>query len=227
MSTHDWIDYEGVAVRHIGDHGAYIYRTSHVALDADGSPRAYHPNNEGIDDNRNAGYPNKGWKSVLVVDPNDPSEPHVQRDGAPFPGYFVSKTSLRSHTTADIDPAAYVNSEAIPYIVFPGAFYAIKGTGRYGDLAMVRAIGTNHETCAIVADGGPTKAPLGEMSLALATALGGDQHPNPRNGRGAPRGTFEYIIFPGSAAQPAWPRTLADIDARARALLADLGGWPA
>ncbi|WP_380784854.1 hypothetical protein [Sphingomonas sp. R86521] len=118
-----------------------------------------------------------------------------------------------------------MDSERIPYIVFPGAFYAIKGTGRYGDLAMVREVGGARETAAIVADGGPTKTPLGEMSLALATALGGTR-PNPRNGRGAPSGTFEYVVFPDSASAPAWPRSFEDIDQRARELLANLGGWP-
>lgn len=224
MQPTDWMEYEGMAVRHIGGDGAYTYRTSHVALDADGSPRAYHPQNTGIDANANAGYPNKGWRSVLAVDPADPSKPYVQSAG-PYAGYFVSKTSLYSQKTPSTDPAAYVDSETIPYIVFPGAFYALKGTGRYGDLVMARTVGTEHETAAIVADGGPTKAPLGEISLALAVALGGN-NPNPRNGAGAPKGVFEYVVFPGSRAPTAWPRSFADIDEKARILLAAIGGWP-
>lgn len=222
--SHEWINYEGVTI-HKFTGGAYSYRTDRVSLDADGSPRAYHPDDTGIDANANAGFPHRGWRSVLAVDPTNSDHPYVQPDG-PFADYFVSKTSLRDHHAADTDPAAYVDSERIPYIVFPGAFYAIKGTGRYGDLAMVREAGGGRETAAIVADGGPTKAPLGEMSLALATALGGT-NPNPRNGRGAPRGTFEYVVFPGSASAPAWPRSVEDIDRHARGLLADLGGWPA
>jgi len=219
----DWMRYEGVDLRKYAN-GAYIYRTSHVSLDADGSPRAYHPADTGIDANINAGYPHRGWRSVLALDPEDTNQPYIQVDGA-YAGYFVSKTSLRSDRIADIDPAAYVNAEEVPYIVFPGAFYALKGTGRYGDLAMVRAVGTEFETAAIVADGGPTKAPLGEISLALATALGGINL-DPRDGKGAPRGTFEYMIFPGSASRPAWPRSFDNIDRRARELLADVGGWP-
>ncbi len=136
-------------------------------------PRAYHPRDIGIDANANAGYPHKGWRGVLAIDPQDPTQPFVQPDGE-FEGYFVSKTSLRNRATPDTDPRSYVNSETIPYIVFPGAFYGIKGTGRYGDLVMVRAVGSHFETGAIVADGGPTKAPLGEVSLALAVALGGN-----------------------------------------------------
>lgn len=223
-ATPAWKVHAGVAVHKLADGNAYTYRTEHVALDADGSPRAYHPQNTGIDYNANAGYPNGGWRSVLVVDPADPSKPFVQPDG-PDAGHFVSKTSLRSHTLADTNPAAYVNSETIPYIVFPGAFYAIKGTGKYGDLAMVRVVGTGFEAAAIIADGGPKDSPLGEMSLKLASMLGG-HNPNPKNGAGAPKGTFEYVVFPGSAFEPAWPRTLDEIDAKARQLLAAAGGWP-
>lgn len=224
MAQTYWFDYKGTAINRIGDGGAYIYRTSYVALDADGSPRAYHPDGIGIDANANAGYPNKSWRDVLVVDPADPERPYVQPDGK-YAGYFVSKTSLRSRKLPDTDPRAYVDSELFPYIVFPGAFYAIKGTGEYGDLVMARAIGTKFETCAIVADGGPKESALGEMSLALAVALGG-KNPNPRSGTGAPKGIFEYIVFPKSAATPAWPRDLGQIDAEARKRLADLGGWP-
>jgi hypothetical protein len=220
----NWLTYEGTAVRRFPN-GAYIYRTSHVALDADGSPRAYRPDDGGLDANVNAGYPHKGWRSVLAVDPTDSTRPYVQH-GGPYDGYFVSKTSLRDPDGSDVDPATYVDAERVPYLVFPGDFYAIPGTGRYGDLAMARAVGTTHETAAIVADGGPAKAPLGEISLALATALGGAAHPNPRNGVGAPTGAFEYIIFPGSRFAPAWPRSFGEIDERARELLAAVGGWP-
>lgn len=226
MAMKLWQDYEGVAIYRVGN-GAYTYETSYVSLDADGSPRAYHPQNKGIDANANAGYPNKGWRSVLAVDPQDPDRPYVQKDG-PFAGYFVCKTSLRDRTIPETDVRAYVNSEEIPYLVFPGAFYSIKGTGRFGDIGMARAIGTAFETAVIVADGGPTKAPLGEMSLALAVALGGRKSPppNPRTGAGSPKGTFQYMIFPGSASDPAWPRSFSDIDAEARALLSAAGGWP-
>lgn len=224
MATTHWMDYKGVAIRRLSDGIAYTYRTDRVALDADGSPRAYHPNNTGIDHNANAGYPDGGWRSVLVVDPQDPTKPYVQPTG-PNKGYFVSKTSLRDHRLAATDPAAYVDSESIPYIVFPGAFYAIKGTGKYGDLVMVRNVGTGADSAAIVADGGPKEAPLGEMSLKLATQLGG-HNPNPRNGAGAPQGTFEYIVFPYSALDPPWRQTFDAIDARARELLAQVGGWP-
>ena len=120
MATKEWMDYEGAEIRHIGAGPAYTYRTSHKSLDADGSSRSYHPEKgKGLDDSRNAGYPNKGWRGVLVVDPKDSSKPYVQPNG-PFAGFFVSKTSLRDRHGADIEPATYVNAETVPYVVFPG-----------------------------------------------------------------------------------------------------------
>ena len=220
-----WFDYEGVRIEHVGDAGAYRFRTSHVTLDADGSPRAYHPQDIGIDANANAGYPHRGWRGVLVVDPADSDRPYVQPT-ADYAGNFVSKTSLRDRSGAATAPSTYVNAETIPYIVFPGAFYGVKGTGRYGDLAMVRSLTNGCVTAAIVADGGPFKAPLGEMSIALASALGGVK-PKPRNSTGAPKGTIEYIVFAGSALNPKWPQDWATIDVRASELLTDLGGWNA
>lgn len=226
MATKPWMVYGGTEIRHVGEGPAYTYRTSHKSLDADGSPRAYHPEKgRGLDDNLNAGYPNKGWKGVLAVDPHDRSKPYVQPDGE-WAGYFVSKTSLRDLEGGDIDPATYVDAESVPYIVFPGEFYAEKGTGKYGDLAMVRTADHLHQTAAIVADGGPAKAPLGEMSLALAAALNPGGKPNPRNGEGTPKGDIEYVVFPGSAASPAWPRAIEDIQSSAKALLDAAGGWP-
>lgn len=220
----NWISYQGVTVRKFAGNRAYTYRTDHVALDADGSPRAYRPYNQGLDDNRNAGYPHGAWQGVLAVDPTDPHQPYVQRKGDHV-GCFVSKTSLHDATAPAIDPAAYVDAERIPYIVFPGAFYAIAGTGRFGDLVMVRTADGRHESAAIVADAGPKDAPLGEISLALASALGGS-HPNARNGAGAPKGPIEYIVFPGSFLSPAWPQSFAAIDNAARACLQAMGGWP-
>lgn len=224
MPKQFWQTYEGTDIFHVPNSTAYTYVTQHVALDADGSPRAYHPNDTGLDALANAGYPHRGWKSVLVVDPANSNKPYVQPDG-PTKGYFVSKTSLTDPTLPDTDPNKYVDSETVPYIVFPGGFHALGGTGTWGDLVMVRKLNSQLQSAAIVADGGPTKAPLGEISLALAVALGGT-NPNPRNGHGAPTGSFQYVVFPGSKSNPPWRRSLQNIQQQASALLQQIGGWP-
>jgi len=225
MELENWLTYEGTDVFRINQ-SAYTYKTSFVALDADGSPRAYNPDDTGLDANANAGFPNKGWRSVLVVDPQDHSRPFVQPSG-PTRGFFVSKTSLidLSTTFPATNPAKYVDAEAFPYIVFPGGFFAIRGTGNWGDLVMARSLAGGQQSAAIVADGGPMKAPLGEISMELATALGG-HNPDARTGAGAPRGVLQYVVFPGSRHNPPWPRSLSDIQREAAALLAAIGGWP-
>ena len=225
MTLSPWKIYAGVNIFKVNQ-TVYTYKTSDIALDADGSPRAYGPGNIGLDDNRNAGYPNKGWRSVLAVDPRDAAVPYVQTDGDRR-GYFVSKTSLfdRRPAVLEIDPAKYVDAETFPYIVFPGAFMAMGGTGNWGDVVMARCLANGNQSVALVADGGPTKAPLGEISLKLAAALGG-RNPNPRTGKGAPPGPIQYLVFPGSRSTPAWPRSLDDVSRQGDDLLNAVGGWP-
>jgi hypothetical protein len=225
MKPQHWFTYQGTDIFHIGASGAYTYKSSHIALDADGCPRAYHPDDTGLDALANAGFPHKGWRSVLVVDPHNHSKPFVQ-PGGPTKGFFVSKTSLMDPNLPETDPQKYVDSETVPYIVFPGAFHAIVGTGTWGDVVMARTLGAaDKHSAAIVADGGPTKAPLGEISLKLAEALGG-HNPNPRNGAGAPHGTFQYVVFPKSRHTPPWRRTVQDVRTQAEGLLNEIGGWP-
>src|SRR3954454_9455511 len=108
MNPQHWFAYEGTEILSIGDTGAYTYKTTHVALDADGCPRAYHPDDTGLDALANAGYPHKGWRSVLVVDPNDSNKPFVQPSG-PTQGFFVCKTSLMDPTLPEVDPRKYVD----------------------------------------------------------------------------------------------------------------------
>lgn len=220
-----WVRYRGVQLlRHWS--GAYAYITDHVALDADGSPFAYHPDNIGRDDLRFASWPSGGedWRNILVADPTQPDRPYVQKDG-PAKGHFVSMTSLRSEAGRATDPRSYVDSETIPYLVFPGAFLEIAGVGGFGDLAMARNLANGRSSWAIVADQAPHDHPLGEISLCLAEKLGG-VNPNPRNGDGIAEGAIEYLVFPGSRLDPPWPQAPSVLQVAARRLLATTG-WPA
>src|SRR5262245_64575411 len=90
----DFLVYEGTALRKFPDTDAYFYATERMAIDADGAPNAYHPEDRGIDALANSGFPDRDWKSVLVIDPADPSKPFVQRDGD-FAGFFMAKTTLQ------------------------------------------------------------------------------------------------------------------------------------
>ena len=96
MSAQHWFTYQDTEIFHVGDTGAYSYKTGHVELDADGCPRAYHPDDTGLDFLANAGFPHGSWRSVLVVDPEDPSRPFVQRRwiSRDFPAGRVDKRGL-------------------------------------------------------------------------------------------------------------------------------------
>ena len=220
-----WLTYRGTTLaRH--NSGAYTYTTDHVALDADGSPFAYHADNLGRDDLRFASWPGgeEDWRNILVADPAHPERPFVQGDG-PAKGYFLSMTALQSTGGSPTDASTYVDSEAIPYLVFPGDFLRIEGVGGFGDLAMARNIATGRESWAIVADQAPASHPLGEISIRLAENLGGVDV-NPRNGDGIAPGPVQYVIFPDSRLTPPWPQTAEALGAAAYRLLAGLGGWP-
>ncbi|MCA1653959.1 MAG: hypothetical protein LC656_07190, partial [Sphingomonadales bacterium] len=93
------------------------------------------------------------------------------------------------------------------------------------DLAMARNVASGDESWAVVADQGPAPHPLGEVSLALAEALGG-KDPDPRNGTGIPAGPYQYMVFPGSRLDPPWPQAADALRRRAEALFAGVGGWP-
>jgi hypothetical protein len=219
----DWMPYQGTTLRRIPGSEAYFYVTDLMEIDADGAPNAYHPDDIGIDALANAGFPDGGWKSVLVSDPANQSKPFTQTMG-PFAGFFMSMTTLQDGTREKTDQARYVDAGQVPYIVFPGQVYATTGTGDMGDLAMVRNLKNSKTTAAIVADLGPSHAPLGEVSIRLAENLGGVKV-NPRNGSGIPKGPFLYVLFPKSRGVPLWPVAPHALEERAAAALAEVGGW--
>ncbi len=223
----DWTSYAGVSLSRLPDNSAYLYQTSNAAIDADGAPNAYNPGNTGLDYNANAGLPD-GWANVVAADPKNPQQPFVQTEGE-FKGNYVAKTSLQNPGGAAIDPKTYADARAIPYLVFPGDFDRITGTGLMGDLGVAVNRGTGRSSSFIVADRGNAKDPLGEMSIALAQALSGNSRANPRTGAGVPPGDTLYIVFPYSSRThpPQWPLSREAIDHDAQALLAAAGGLAA
>jgi hypothetical protein len=192
---------------------AYAYVTSHKAVDADGAPNAYHPDDTGLDLLANAGYPDEDWwPQVLVPDQNDKSKAYEQRKGK-YKGYFIAMTALKAFKGDAFDPLTYVDSREFPYVVIPAGFEKLANVADQGDVGLATHLDNGKTTAFIVGDyGGGGKAKLGEGSIALFTALGG-KNPNPRNGKGVPDGRIQYILFPGSRRNGAarWPRTNKDI----------------
>jgi len=144
-----------------------------LAIDYDGSPRAYHPNKRGLDNLRNAGKPPyegapyNEWKWWGIAVDRD-NNPIVQGPNDPNPGYFVSITAqAKDPSRASGDPLRYYDAENDPYAVVPREFAYLKGS--YVDVVIP---GIGRQTL-IVADIGPT-GKWGEISLAAARRFGSE-----------------------------------------------------
>lgn len=193
---------------------AILYRAK-MAIDADGSPRAYGPNNSGLDWTANAGSPGNWWG--VVTDSN--GDPVIQGPGDPYPGMYVSTTSLVQYGYANTNPLRYVDSENIPFIVLPSAVLSL-GNISLGDLAYVRNTANGTTSFAYFADGGPS-GKLGEGSMYLAAQLGINN--SPKTG-GTSLGIIDYIVFPQSGYGQGTHLTIAQIDSMGLAELTAAGG---
>lgn len=219
-------EYRNAELTAVGASGAYAVHVTSLEIDADGAPNAYHPDgSSGLDDLRNAGYPDGRWRNVLVADPAAPHRPYVQDSGA-YAGFFVSRTALEDGRQPSTDPRRYVDAATFPYMVFPSDMYRVKGTGNLGDYMIALALANGTDCSGIVADIGPAGALPGEVSISLASTLAG-RPVAARSGAGKPGGTFIFVVFPGSRTNPPWPVSRSKMDERVRGLLAQLGGWPA
>ena len=188
--------------------GALFFRAD-MEIDADGSPRAYHPTNDKLAlDFKANGFP------FALVHVN--GKPHIQGPNDPAPGFFVSTTSLEDTSKEKTDPRRYVNSEEIPYIVLPPVLIG-NGKAKLGDFAVVINKKNNKSSFAIFADVGPKKN-LGEGSVALAAALGVKKNPK----TGGPVADLIYVVFPGSGNGK--PRSLVEINTNGAEKFAEFGG---
>jgi hypothetical protein len=207
------IDRDGQPLREVpiwqmSDSSAFFF-VSGMTIDADGAPNAYNADNTGLDDLSNAGQPGH-WDGIVL---EQSGMPYVQGPEDPFPGFFVSCTSLVDRTKSASDPHRYVDASKIPYVVLPGGL--ARGAGaRIGDFAFVSNLRNGTSTYAIFADIGT----LGEGSIALADRLG--IHSDARIG--GTRGGVLYVVFPGSGDRT--PHTLDEINEQAGKQVALWGG---
>jgi hypothetical protein len=190
------------------DSKAFVFIAG-MTIDADGAPNAYNPDDTGLDELANAGSPTR-WDGI-VTDRHD--EPLLQQETDPFPGYYVSCTSLVDDSKRRSDPARYVDATKIPYVVLPQEI-AERGGAHLGDFAFVENLRNGKSSFAIYADIGT----VGEGSVALAERLG--ISPNARHG-GESDGIL-YMFFPGSGNMK--PRSINEIQGEGEKLLFDSGG---
>ena len=194
--------------------GAICWRSG-LAVDADGGRHAYRVGGGGLDSLHNAMrdptdtdlvHPAHGWAGIVVDAAGNP---------VAVGDYYVSTTAMGDPAFGEADPRRYVDSETVAYLSIPPQ---LEHQGVHlGDVGL--ALYRQTSCAAIIADVGPAGR-LGEGSIALATALG--LPCSPRDG-GISYGV-RYIIWPGSAASPRWPRTALSVDSQVSSLLAAWGG---
>jgi hypothetical protein len=198
-----------------GRHHAIFYKSG-FAIDADGAPRAYHPDDQsGLDSLVHAGRPGNWW-ALVTNNGKQSGRPVLQGPDDPAPGFYVSTTALIDPDNTNVrDPHRYVDAAEIPYVVLhPKALRF----AHLGDFATVVNLENGKTAAAIVADESAPNLPIGEGSIALATAL--DIDPDPRSG-GQDK-NVAYIIYPHSG--NGGPRELLEIITNANRLFEAWGG---
>jgi hypothetical protein len=162
-----WKEFNVVTIMHFESEDEFFFRAG-MTIDADGAPNAYHPDPAfGLDDLKNAGC--KGnWKGIAT---DESGEPCIQDPDDPFPGYYISTTSLYNPDPEIgwCDPRKYVDATEIPYIVLPLKDHLDLGASP-GCLAIVFNMENELVKPAIFADYGP-ETWLGEGSIRLVNDL--------------------------------------------------------
>jgi Fungal chitosanase of glycosyl hydrolase group 75 len=186
-----------------------------LAVDADGHPEAYHPEGSppGLDFLANAGKPGNWWG----ISCDSRGKPFIQTDDHPSPGFYISTTALEDHTIQSSDPARYVHSGKVPFIVLPSR-PRFDRQQQLGDLCMCFCPQTGNQSWAIYADIGPANK-LGEGSMYLSSELGLSD--SPKSG-GTSKEIIVMVYWPGS--KIGWPRPHEELRNKAYQLFADWGG---
>ena len=193
MNSTTLAEINGIVV--VQDADGRVHWESGSAVDADGANGqngnkfAYRKDNTGLDALANAGYPNKSWRDVLVVDP-DTDQPTDDGNG----NWYSSTTYAWKGRPLE---TRYVDSTSVPYIVVnPHVRAKAKGVV-IGCKARVTYKSKNKKKKidAVVADvsGGND---IGELSIAAAKKLGIPD--SPRHGGVDSGVSFEF--WPGQAA---------------------------
>jgi Fungal chitosanase of glycosyl hydrolase group 75 len=184
------------------DSDGRVFFTADGDIDADGangqnggSP-AYKTDNTGSELLSNGGMAirkgkvicAKSWARDIVILGGD-NQPKV------FPAKMIASITWYRHPGAlPDDPAAYVDSETVPYIVVPTLI--VQKTAGIVRGCMARVSFRQKSVDCVVADKGPANK-IGELSIAAARAIGLPS--SPRAG-GTSKPELLYELWPGIAA---------------------------
>jgi hypothetical protein len=202
MRTVGKINSEGYSCKIIEDDDKRVHFTADADIDADGAngqnggPAAYKADNSGTELLANGGMKivngkvicAQSWARSIVILGSD-NEPNV------FPGGIIASMTWYHHPGKLLtDPAAYVDSETVPYVVVPSLIIQHTAGIVCGCKARITWQGRSVEC--VVADRGPANK-IGELSIAAARAVGLPS--SPRNG-GTEKPEVLYELWPGIAA---------------------------
>lgn len=225
MGKEKLFEVDNYTVWQFSGQNAFFFKSG-MAIDADGAPNAYNPEDTGLDYLEHAGYEGNWWG--IVTDNGKPDgEPVIQGDDDPYPGYYISQTALEDETKDEKDPRRYVDSTKIPYIVLPEnekEKFLKKANVKLGDFAAVYSQENDKFAFAIFADTGLEYADggeewrFGEGSIALAELL--DIDSSPKDG-GTDEGVL-FVVFPGSGNGK--PRSIEEIKSKASEHFEEWGG---
>lgn len=184
----------------------FCYKAA-MAIDVDGSPRAYSAGATEPAPLDGLGSVDAGGTATMYIQQREKTVKGAKRVGeGPFKDFYVSRTSLLYNEDEMHKCSNFVDAELIPYVVFPdrpGTFTDVK----IGDMAYVIDTTNWRATHAIFADTNPR---VGEASLRVAQNLGRSDL-NAGNGEESDR--FVYLIFPGTRfapleSAPHWPEEM-------------------
>jgi hypothetical protein len=196
------IDGEGYSCEIIEDDDGRVHFKADADIDADGAngqndqPAAYKADDSGTEALENGGMKihngrvvcAEDWaRDVVILDAD--AQPKIFADGV-----IASRTWYVHPGKSRNDPAAYVDSETIPYIVVPPL--VIKKTRGVVCGCKARVTFRDQVVDCVVADRGP-RTKIGELSIAAARALGIPSSPR-TGGRSQPDVLYE--LWPGVAA---------------------------
>ena len=189
---------------------------STLSIQADGSPRAYHPDGTppGLDYVSHAGQPGN-WIGLATNTGKGSGFPLIQQLEDPQPSFYVSTTALRDSAFAYNDPRGYPDAEKVPYLTVPRNS-AQKFGWRIGDFGTVCTTGGSASCVHGVVGDFSKENVFGRVSIQLAKALGLES--DPKKG-GVDDQTVVYVVYARSATQrtQAIP-TAAQIQATAQKL---------